>query len=107
MKRIWLMSLLPLTAPALSSYAVQKTEEGEAPEVEVEPGNLPEYEVDPALIEMKKDTETVVVPKIEIKRDTITKGQGQGRTNSALVPGPRLQSSCFTSTFSDNSSIAV
>ena len=71
MKRIWLMSLLPLTALALSSCTVQKTEEGEAPEVEVEPGKLPQYDVDPARIEMKKDTKTVVVPKVEIKRDTI------------------------------------
>jgi hypothetical protein len=51
----------------MSSCTVQKTEEGEPPDVEVEPGKLPEYEVDPARIEIKKDTKTVVVPKIQIK----------------------------------------
>jgi hypothetical protein len=73
MKRIWLMALLPAAALAMSSCTVQKTKEGEVPEVEVEPGKLPEYDVDPAKIEIKKDTKTVVVPKIEIKtkRDTV------------------------------------
>ena len=71
MKRIWLMSLLPVAALVMSSCTVQKTEEGEAPDVEVEPGKVPEYDVDPARIEMKKDTKTVVIPKVDIKRDTI------------------------------------
>lgn len=72
MKRIWTAVLIPATALFAASCTVEQTEEGEAPEVEVEGGKLPEYDVDPARVEIGKDTKTVVVPDVDVKtrRDT-------------------------------------
>ena len=71
MKRIAL-AVLPL-AMWLGACTVQKTEDGKAPDVEVDPGKLPEYQVDPAKVEIGRDTKTVVVPDIKVKtrKDTI------------------------------------
>jgi hypothetical protein len=71
MKRLWTAALLPVFALTLGACQVTKTEEGEAPKVDVDPGKLPEYDVDPARVEVSRDTKTVVVPKVEVKRDTI------------------------------------
>jgi hypothetical protein len=67
MKRIWMAAVIPLAALFTASCTVEQTEEGEAPEIEVEGGKLPEYDVDPARIEVGKDTKTVVVPDVDVK----------------------------------------
>ena len=68
--RKWTMALLVATALPLSACTVSKEEEGELPDVEVEGGKLPEYDVDPAKVEITADTKKVVVPNIDIKKDT-------------------------------------
>ena len=74
MKRFWTAALLPVVALTLASCQVTKTEEGEAPDVDVDAGKLPEYDVDPARIEISRDTKQIVVPKVDVKmppkRDT-------------------------------------
>lgn len=76
MKRMWSAALLPVVVLTMASCRVTQTEEGEAPDVDVDAGKLPEYDVDPAKIEIGRDTKTVVVPDIDIKtpprRDTTT-----------------------------------
>ena len=51
----------------LVACTAEQTEEGEAPEVTVDPGQLPQYDVDPAQVEVGKDTTKVVTPDVDIK----------------------------------------
>lgn len=73
--RKWTWALLLAAALPISACSVEKEEEGELPEVEVEGGKLPEYDVDPAKVEVNKDTTKVVTPDIDIKtkKDTTTR----------------------------------
>ncbi len=58
------MSLgLVLTAAACN---VEKTEDGEAPEVNVEAGKMPEYDVQTPKVEMGTDTHTVITPDVKV-----------------------------------------
>ncbi|MFA0964482.1 hypothetical protein AB9P05_21930 [Roseivirga sp. BDSF3-8] len=54
-----------------SACDVDKTEEGEAPELEIEAeaGELPEYDVDWANVEVDTRTKTVTVPKLVIVQE--------------------------------------
>ena len=45
---------------------VDRTREGELPEVDVRGGQLPKFDIDPAKVEIGTDTHTVVVPKVEV-----------------------------------------
>jgi hypothetical protein len=69
MKRMWTAALLPVVAFSFAACRVTKTEEGEAPDVDVkvEEGKLPQYDVDPAKVEIKADTKKVVVPDVDVK----------------------------------------
>jgi hypothetical protein len=53
---------------ALGACAVEKTEEGEMPEVNIEGGNLPEYDVDPVDVDISTSTETatITVPDVDV-----------------------------------------
>jgi hypothetical protein len=66
MKKLHLMTLLPALLLSLSACNVRQTEEGEAPDVDVEPGRLPEYDVDPARIRVESDTKKVIVPDVDV-----------------------------------------
>ncbi len=52
---------------ALSACDVEKTQEGEMPEVEVTGGQLPAYDVETAEVEMGTETRVIEVPTAEIK----------------------------------------
>lgn len=58
--------LAPLFAVGLAACSVEQTEEGEAPEVDVEAGEMPEYDVDPADVDVNWDTTQVRTPDIDI-----------------------------------------
>jgi hypothetical protein len=51
----------------LGACDVDKTEEGDMPEVDVQGGNLPEYDVETADIEVTTDTQTIVTPDVDIE----------------------------------------
>lgn len=53
---------------ALGACSVEKTEEGEMPDVNVEGGNLPEYDVEPVDVDISTSTETatITVPDIDV-----------------------------------------
>jgi hypothetical protein len=53
---------------ALAGCRVEQTEEAQPPEVQVEPGQLPEYETEPGQVEVRPDTERVVVPDVDVER---------------------------------------
>lgn len=51
----------------LPEYEVEKTEEGEMPEVDVEGGELPEYDVDTADVEVGTEKKVVEVPEVDVE----------------------------------------
>lgn len=55
------------TGLALTACDVEKTEDGEMPEVSVEGGNMPEYDVDAPSIETGTKTVEMEVPTIDIE----------------------------------------
>lgn len=57
-------------ALGLAACDVDQTEEGEAPEVNVDAGELPEYDVEPAEVDVTTGTETVEVPTVDVDVDT-------------------------------------
>lgn len=73
MKRKSIFFLAPVLAFGLAACAVEQTEEGEVPDVDVEGGALPEYDVDAADVDVNMDTATVTVPDVDVNpagRDT-------------------------------------
>lgn len=70
LKRAIAFLTIPAAAFALSACDVEQTEEGEAPEIEVQEGQLPEYDVE-SDIEVTEDTVTVPSLDIDDDRDTI------------------------------------
>lgn len=61
-----LLTALLLAIAALPACQVEQTSEGEPPSVDVDPGTAPEFDVDPARVEVGTDTETVVVPDVDV-----------------------------------------
>lgn len=53
-------------ALALAACEVDKTQEGEAPEVNVEGGEMPKYDVDPADVDVGTEKKEVTVPTIDV-----------------------------------------
>lgn len=68
MNRLLLPLLLASSALALSGCDVEQTEEGEAPDVDVEAegGNLPEYDVDAPDVDVGTEERTITVPDVEV-----------------------------------------
>ena len=71
--RTTILSLLGVLA--LSACEVEKTQDGELPDVKVEGGHLPKYEIkrhESPDLELRLDTTQIVVPKIGV--DTSARG---------------------------------
>jgi hypothetical protein len=66
--------LAPALAFGLAACAVEQTEEGEMPDVDVEAGELPEYDVDAADVDVGTDTTQVIVPDVDVKMPDDTTG---------------------------------
>jgi hypothetical protein len=66
--RIFGALLAPAVAFGLAACAVEQTEEGEAPDVDIEAGELPEYDVQPADVDVNWDTTTVRTPDIDVNQ---------------------------------------
>jgi hypothetical protein len=49
-----------------SGCKVDRTREGELPEVDVRGGQLPKFDIDPAKVDVRMDTQMIVVPKVEV-----------------------------------------
>src|SRR5690606_9072686 len=64
----WMMLCAAVAGLALAGCRVEQTEEAQPPEVQVEPGQLPEYETEPGQVEVRPDTERVVVPDVDVER---------------------------------------
>lgn len=62
----------PALVLGLAACAVEQTEEGELPDVDIEAGQMPEYDVQPADVDVNWDTTTIRTPDIDINapRDT-------------------------------------
>ncbi len=74
MKKQHLFPLFSAAAIAVTFSAcdVDKTQEGEMPEVKVEGGQMPEYDVDAAEVKVGTTEETVEVPKVTMEEETIS-----------------------------------
>ena len=64
MRKLLALLIVPTFAVGMAACDVDQTEEGEAPEVEVEEGQLPSYDVDAPDVDVTEDT--VTVPDIDI-----------------------------------------
>lgn len=64
--RIFLAITVAASALALSACEVEKTEEGEMPEVEVEGGELPEYDVEGPDVDVGTEEKTITVPDVDV-----------------------------------------
>lgn len=70
--RIFGAFFAPALVLGLAACTVEQTEEGEAPDVDVEAGEVPEYDVDPVDVDVNWDTTTVRTPDIDVNQpDTI------------------------------------
>lgn len=71
MKFAWQLRFLTVGAAVflLGACDVDQVDEGELPEVEVEEGELPEYDVDAPDVDVRSDTDTVVVETPEVDVD--------------------------------------
>lgn len=67
-KFAWQLRFLMVGAAVflLGACDVDQVGEGELPEVEVEEGELPEYDVDGPEVDVRSDTDTVVVETPEV-----------------------------------------
>ena len=65
---IWMIGFLSTAALGLAACDVDKTEEGELPDVDVsvDGGELPNYEVETADVELKQKKSTVTVPDVDV-----------------------------------------
>ncbi|QCZ93682.1 hypothetical protein [Salinimonas iocasae] len=51
----------------MPEYEVEQTEEGEMPSVDVEGGEMPEYDVDTADVEVGTEKKVVEVPEVDVE----------------------------------------
>jgi hypothetical protein len=64
--RIFVAMTVAASALALSGCDVDKTEEGEMPEVEIEGGELPEYDVEGPDVDVGTEEKTITVPDVDV-----------------------------------------
>lgn len=60
-------TLLCIAAVGFAGCTVEVEDPGEPPEVEVESGRAPAIDLEPAEIEVGRDTQTVVVPDVDVR----------------------------------------
>ncbi|MDT0575262.1 hypothetical protein RM533_03585 [Croceicoccus sp. F390] len=65
MRKFAIFAVGGVLALGLSACDVEKTQDGELPEVDVEAGQLPEYNVDTADVDVTTEERVVEVPVIE------------------------------------------
>lgn len=66
-RKILALAVAPLFAFGMTACDVDQTEEGQAPDVEVEGGQVPEYDVDAADVDVGADTTTIETPDINVE----------------------------------------
>lgn len=64
--RILVAMSVAASALALAGCDVDKTEEGEMPDVDVEGGNLPEYDVEGPDVDVGTEEKTITVPDVDV-----------------------------------------
>ena len=62
--KLWLAAAL---VAFMGACTADVEDPGEAPEINVEGGEMPEVDVDPANVEISTDTQTVVVPDVDVE----------------------------------------
>jgi hypothetical protein len=67
MSKPLLIAALGALALGTSACDVEKTKDGDMPEVKVDGGKLPEYDVDAPDVNVKTEKKTIEVPTVEVK----------------------------------------
>lgn len=67
MTRPLIIAALGALVLGTSACDVEKTKDGDMPEVKVQGGNLPEYDVDAPDVNVKTEKKTIEVPTVEVK----------------------------------------
>jgi hypothetical protein len=70
---LWHKGIAIVALIGAAACQVEKTQEGELPDVKVQGGQLPKYEVKPeegSRVHVRMDTTTIVVPRVELTPDT-------------------------------------
>lgn len=70
-KNLLLLAIAPTIAFSLAACDVKKTQEGEAPKVNVEGGQVPKYDVDAPDVSVDSKKEQVDVPTVGTQEKTI------------------------------------
>jgi uncharacterized lipoprotein len=66
MRTIGIFAAATAAVLGLSACDVEQTQEGEAPDVDIDGGSLPEYDVDAADVDVGTEEQTVEVPTIDV-----------------------------------------
>lgn len=76
LKKLAMTGSLLLLLVTLTACEVKKTQEGEAPKVDVDVsttgGQVPKYDVDAPDVDVNTTTATVTVPDVDVKTETAT-----------------------------------
>ena len=72
LKKLGVTAATIVMIASLGACTVEKEQEGELPEVNVEGGQMPEYDVEPAEVSVSTDTATVTVPDVDVSTETAT-----------------------------------
>lgn len=67
MTRPLIIAALAALALGTSACDVEKTKDGDMPEVKVKGGELPEYDVDAPEVNVKTEKQTIEVPTVEVR----------------------------------------
>lgn len=55
-----------VVALASAACSVEQTRDAELPDVDIKGGQLPKFDLDPAKVNVGTDTQTVVVPNVDV-----------------------------------------
>jgi hypothetical protein len=80
-KKLLTLFLAPLFAVGMTACDVDQTEEGQAPDVEVQEGELPAYDVEGPDVEVTEDT--VTVPDLDVNAP-----EDDGMTEEGMTTEP-------------------
>lgn len=81
MKYATALILVPAIAFGVAACDVQKTQEGELPEVEVKGGQVPKFDVDVGEVEVGTEKKEITVPTIDIQTPAEERAEERTGTN--------------------------
>lgn len=81
MKYATALILVPAIAFGVAACDVQKTQEGQLPDVEVKGGQVPKYDVDVGEVEVGTEKKEITVPTIDVQTPSEERAEERTGTN--------------------------